>query len=110
VSERLLSAHLTPDHTRRAGGSLKILQILLQDCSKRALEHFYRALDLDPNDHVAHFDIGLGDKERAFEWLEKAYNDREWYLWLLKQETGVDPIRSDPRFQDLLRRIGLAKT
>jgi len=60
-----------------------------------------------PAFHRAYIYIGLGDKERAFEWLEKAYEDREWYLWLLKQETGVDPIRSDPRFQDLLQRIGL---
>jgi DNA-binding winged helix-turn-helix (wHTH) protein/TolB-like protein/Flp pilus assembly protein TadD len=62
-----------------------------------------------PAFHRAYIYIGLCDNERAFEWLEKAYKDREWYLWLLKQETGVDPIRSDPRFQDLLRRIGLAR-
>jgi len=61
-----------------------------------------------PAFHRAFIYIGLGDKERAFEWLEKAYTDREWYLWLLNQERGVDPIRADPRFQDLLRRVGLA--
>ena len=62
-----------------------------------------------PAFHRAYIYTGLGDKERAFEWLERAYNDREWYLWLLEQETGVGPIRSDPRFPDLLRRIGLTQ-
>jgi DNA-binding winged helix-turn-helix (wHTH) protein/TolB-like protein/Flp pilus assembly protein TadD len=62
-----------------------------------------------PAFHRAYIYIGLGDKERAFEWLEKAYKDREWYLWLLKQEMVADPIRSDRRFQDLVRRIGLGQ-
>jgi tetratricopeptide (TPR) repeat protein len=50
--------------------------------------------------------VGLGDKERAFEWLEKAYADREWQLWLLQEEKMFDPLRSDSRFQGLLRRVG----
>jgi DNA-binding winged helix-turn-helix (wHTH) protein/TolB-like protein/Flp pilus assembly protein TadD len=77
----------------------QVLAELQQLSNREYVPAFYRA----------YIYIGLGDKERAFEWLEKAYKDREWYLWLLKQETGVDPIRSDPRFQDLLRRIGLAQ-
>ena len=68
--------------------------------------------ELSKREHVSAFSraliyVGLGDKERAFEWLERAYTNREWYLWLLKEEKGVDPLRSDPRFTDLLRRIGL---
>ena len=62
-----------------------------------------------PAFHRAYIYIGLGDKERAFEWLETAYKDREWYLWLLKQEMVADPIRSDRRFQVLVRRIGLGQ-
>jgi DNA-binding winged helix-turn-helix (wHTH) protein/TolB-like protein/Tfp pilus assembly protein PilF len=68
--------------------------------------------ELSKREHVsafnrAHVYVGLGDKERAFEWLEKAYADREWYLWLLKEEKMFDPLRSDSRFQELLRRVGL---
>jgi DNA-binding winged helix-turn-helix (wHTH) protein/tetratricopeptide (TPR) repeat protein len=53
--------------------------------------------------------VGLGDKERAFEWLEKAYANREWHLWMLKERTGLDLVRADPRYTDLLRRLGLTQ-
>ncbi len=49
--------------------------------------------------------VGLGDKERAFEWLEKAYADRDSELVELRAEPGYDPLRADPRFRDLLRRM-----
>jgi serine/threonine protein kinase/tetratricopeptide (TPR) repeat protein len=50
--------------------------------------------------------IGLGDKDQAFAWLEKGYQQRDFWLLFLKGEPTFDPLRSDPRFQDLLRRIG----
>ena len=50
---------------------------------------------------------GLGDKEQAFAWLDKAYQDRSFFLIWLKVEPRFDPLRSDPRFTDLLRRVGL---
>ena len=49
---------------------------------------------------------GLGEKDKAFEWLEKAYHERHPYLAFLKVEPVFDTLRSDPRFADLLRRIG----
>ena len=55
--------------------------------------------------NIALIHLGLGQKEQAFEWLEKAYNDRaSWMVWL-KVDPRFDPLRSDPRFQDLLRRM-----
>ena len=50
---------------------------------------------------------GLGDKEQAFAWLERAYQERRDPMTTLNIEPLVDPLRSDPRFQDLVRRIGL---
>ncbi len=49
----------------------------------------------------------LGEKGRAFRWLEKACEHRPWALVYLKVEPKLDPLRSDPRFQKLLQRLGL---
>ena len=49
----------------------------------------------------------LGEKDKAFEWLEKAYDQRADGLAFLKVDPWYDPLRSDPRFTDLMRRVGL---
>lgn len=51
---------------------------------------------------------GLGDKELAFEWLERAYEHRNELLMMLRVDPRLDALRSDIRFTHLLRRIGLA--
>jgi len=51
--------------------------------------------------------IGLGDKDRAFEWLWKAYDDREAKLVELKIDPTWNNLHSDPRFNELLKKIGL---
>jgi TolB-like protein/Flp pilus assembly protein TadD len=51
---------------------------------------------------------GLDDKDEAFAWLEKSYEVRDKGLTFLKLDPGLDPLRADPRFQSLLRRVGLA--
>jgi len=53
--------------------------------------------------------LRFGDKARALQWLEKAYQERSNSMAYLGVDPLVDPLRSDPRFQDLLRRIGLEK-
>jgi len=57
---------------------------------------------------LANVYIGLGDKDQVFFWLEKAYQERSNYMAWMKVFPLHDPLRSDPRFDDLLRRIGLA--
>jgi len=52
---------------------------------------------------------GLGEKEKTFQWLNTAYEQRTDYLIYLNVEPMGDPLRSDPRFKDLVRRIGLPK-
>jgi len=49
----------------------------------------------------------LGEKELAFEWLEKAFAEHDNEITYLKVDTAFDNLKSDSRFQDLLRRIGL---
>jgi len=56
---------------------------------------------------VANIYAVLGDKEKAFAELEKAFAERDFFLHRLKVDPLMDPLRADPRFQDLLRRIGL---
>jgi hypothetical protein len=50
----------------------------------------------------------LGDLDNAFEWLGKACEGRASPLVYLKVEPGFDNLRGDPRFGELLRRIGLS--
>jgi DNA-binding winged helix-turn-helix (wHTH) protein/TolB-like protein/Tfp pilus assembly protein PilF len=57
---------------------------------------------------VAIIYIGLGEKDRALERLEKAYDERLWEMGMLKVLPVFDPLRSDPRFTVLLRRVNLA--
>ena len=58
-----------------------------------------------PPETVAEVYAGLGDKQEALTWLEKAYAEHATYLDVLKVNPAFDPLRSDPRFQDLLRRM-----
>ncbi len=50
---------------------------------------------------------GLGEKDAAFSWLEKSYDVRDKGLTYLKIDPCMDPLRSDPRFSRLVRRVGL---
>ncbi|MGP8185518.1 MAG: TPR end-of-group domain-containing protein [Terracidiphilus sp.] len=52
---------------------------------------------------------GIGDKDSAFAWLEDAYRAHDVGLVYLKVDPCLDPLRSDPRFDDLLRRVGLSQ-
>jgi tetratricopeptide (TPR) repeat protein len=56
---------------------------------------------------VAGVYAGLGDKDKAFEWLEKDYQARNGRLARIRWNTPFDPLRSDPRYIDLLRRMSL---
>jgi len=58
---------------------------------------------------IAIIEVGLGDKDRALAWLDKAYEDRSFFLLNLKNEPELDPLRSDPRFEDLLRRMNFPR-
>jgi serine/threonine protein kinase/TolB-like protein/lipoprotein NlpI len=51
--------------------------------------------------------VGLGKKDAAFQWLDRAYQERSEVLVDLKVEPYMDSLRSDPRYADLLRRVGL---
>lgn len=51
--------------------------------------------------------LGLGENEEAFVWLEQAYKEQSNMLQFVKVHPYFDPIRNDPRFVDLVHRVGL---
>ena len=79
---------------------------------KKAQELISELKELSNRRYVPAYDMaviysGLGERDQAFAWLEKAYQERAGSLVYLKVEPVFDPIRSDRRFADLLRRMGL---
>ncbi len=86
----------------RAGRKAEALRILDE------LEHGARGRHPSWTD-IAIVQAGLGRKDEAFASLEKALEGREWRLVRMRVEPMFDPLRTDPRFADLLRRIGLPK-
>ncbi len=70
------------------------------------LEHKSKSVYVSPYTFATIY-AGLGEKDRAFEFLEKAYQQRSLDIpWHLKADLRIDNLRSDPRFQDLARRVG----
>jgi serine/threonine-protein kinase len=53
------------------------------------------------------FHLGLGEKDQALDWLEKCYEEQDGYSWFLKVDPIFDPLRTEPRFQALLKKVGL---
>jgi tetratricopeptide (TPR) repeat protein len=60
-------------------------------------------------DSIARIYAGLGEKDQAFAWLEKACDEHSYSIAWLKVEPAWDSLRSDPRFAELLRRMGLER-
>jgi TolB-like protein len=71
--------------------------------------------ELSRKEYVSAFDIavihaGLGDKAQALAWLDKAYDDRSFFLVSLNVDPRFDNLRAEPRFRALVQRIGLPAT
>jgi tetratricopeptide (TPR) repeat protein len=77
----------------------KVLDQLHELSKQRYVSPFYIALIY----------VGIGQKDQAFEWLEKAYDEHDHALETLKVDPMLDSVRSDPRFTELLKRMGLEK-
>ena len=85
-------AYAKAGETEKAGAILKQLQIGKEYVSPAGLAIIHGA---------------LGEKDKAFALLERAYSLHDQQLIWLGVDGGYDPLRADPRFQDLMRRIGL---
>ena len=88
-------------HAYAVAGNRREAEETLQILSDRATKSYVSPFDL------ALIHAALGEKDKAFALLDKAVSERSTFLVYSKWEPRLDPLRSDPRFQDLLRQIGL---
>lgn len=85
----------------RRGEAQKLLAQLLDEAKSKPVSAY----------NIARIYTGLGEKEQAFSWLERAIAERDSNLTMpgLKPDVQLDTLRSDPRFQELLRRMRLSQ-
>ena len=88
-------------HTYGMAGRTNEARQMLDDLTELA-QHKYVAPHFFAGVH-----IGLGESDRAMEYLEKSYEEQSHWLIYLHIDPSMDPLRDCPRFQDLLRRVGL---
>jgi adenylate cyclase len=99
-----------------AGGEVEALAALVEarsghpEALRRYIPKVIHAADSGAGkpDAVAVAYGWLGDKDEAFRWLERDFAAHDFYLVFLKVDPAFDPLRNDPRFASLLRRIGLS--
>ena len=97
-----LQAYLS--RAQAAAGNTEPAEHLLRDFSNRPTTQY-----VSPANRVLIY-LGLGDKEQAFAWLEEAYKERSSMLSWLKVDPDFEPLRDDPRFDDLLAKVGFGSS
>jgi len=88
-------------HAYAVSGNREAAQKIIAELQELAKSKYVSSVEIAP------IYAGLGEKDQAFAWLEKAYEERSPDLVNLKVEPRFNNLRSDPRFTDLARRIGL---
>ncbi len=83
------------------GGQPEEARKILDELSARSTEEYVAPT------HFALVHAGLDERDRMFEWLERAYQGRDVLLLRMLTDPLLAPLRSDPRFADLVRRVGL---
>jgi TolB-like protein/DNA-binding winged helix-turn-helix (wHTH) protein/Tfp pilus assembly protein PilF len=102
------------DLSERAPGALGMLGLVyaLAGRNDEANKILNELLELNKRRYVTpaalvNLYLGLGNKDQAFVWFEKAFAEKSNYMAYLKVFPILDPLRSDPRFKDLVQRVGL---
>ena len=95
-----VDAHIA--HALAVSGKKSEARAALAHLQERARQQYVPPYD------IALIHVGLGETAQAFAWLEKGYEDRSTEMIYFKVEPLLAPLRSDPRYQGLLRRMGLA--
>ncbi len=88
-------------HAYAVSGQVAETKKILDELIGRSTKTYISPFD------VARVYVGLGDHDQAFAWLEKAYDERTRPMLSIKIDPRLDPLRSDPRFDSLIRRMGV---
>ena len=88
-------------YTYAVSGNRKEALNILSALKEMAKQHYVSS------EYIALVYAGLGDKDAAFEWIQKAIDERAGWVARLKIEPLIDNLRSDPRYKEMLRQIGL---
>jgi eukaryotic-like serine/threonine-protein kinase len=88
-------------HAYAVGGARDLAVQALEELEDESVRQYTPAYDR------ALIYVGLGDSDRSFEWLERAYEERSSWMSYLNVEPRLDPLRSGSRFSSLLRKVGL---
>ena len=94
------------ERTYAASGFEAAVRALAKQKLEKLNERMKRGEYVPAFEYVTAF-TRLGDKEQAFAWLDKAVQERNGFVFRVKVNPIFDQLRDDPRFQDLLRRVGL---
>ena len=113
-AEALTEAQKSAQFSSRTNASLALLGHVYAKLGQRSdteavikeLEKRYADEQADGRDLVVVY-AGLDDKDKAFAWLEKAFNDRSVFIMFLKLEPLMDSLNSDQRWKDVERRAGI---
>lgn len=83
----------------------------LQKVAPLLLKNYPQKREMEPAwaVQIAWVYMFLGDKDKAFEWLNRACDEHSMELYTVAIDPDLDPLRRDPRYQDILRRIGLGR-
>jgi len=103
LSPDFIEHHWMLGHAYAVGGKTAEARIVLDDLHALAKKQYVLPFGFA----VIH--TGLGENDEALEWLERAYQDGNGWMAFLQVVPWLDPLRSDPRFQDLLRRMNFPK-
>ncbi len=88
-------------HAYGRAGNPDRARALLQELMARASELYVAPM------WMALVHLGLGDREGLFQWMDRAYEERDGSLILISAAVELDPVREDPRFKAILERMGL---
>jgi tetratricopeptide (TPR) repeat protein len=113
-AEAIGTAEKAVDLTNRSGITLGDLGFVYAATGRRA-DAIARLKELEEKytrkeaigQYIASVYVGLDDKDKAFEWLEKDFQARNGKLAEIRWQIQFEPLRDDPRFKDLIKRIGL---